>query len=660
MTTDLSETVLVVDDDPGVTELQRRRLQRAGFTVCCATSAPEAMSRLDQGGIVLVVLDYRLSGELNGLQFFDVMKAAGYDLPVIMVTGFGRENTVIEALRAGVRDFVSKSPEYLDYLPEAVNRILHQVRTERRLAELQARFGAIITSSMDAIVTMDADGRITVFNAAAERLFGCAECEAIGEPAEQFIAGLRELAGLADGRVSGDAPRLVAPFETHGYRGGERILLEVSLSSGEAMGGRFYTAMVRDITQRKRAAAELQVAKESADAANHAKSSFLANMSHELRTPLTAILGFAELLMDDGCDGPDVREGISVIRRNGHYLLDIVNDLLDIAKIEAGTLSVDLAPCSPVQMLHDIHALMQVRSQAKGLTFSFECDGPLPQLIVTDPVRVRQVLLNLVGNAIKFTEKGEVRLLARADAERPDHVQFEVSDTGIGISAEQIGRLFQPFTQADSSMTRRFGGTGLGLAISKRLAELLRGELSVRSALGGGSTFRLTIPTQPQKAASFHAQPADAAPPVLREDEGSRSLGDIEARILLAEDCLDNQRLVARVLQKAGAEVVAVENGQIAVQEALAAQDEGRPFSVILMDMQMPFLDGYDATRRLRDCGYRLPIVALTAHAMRDDRDKCLAAGCDDFLTKPIDFPRLIATLRAWLAHDAREHALAD
>jgi ammonium transporter, Amt family len=659
MTTEASETVLVVDDDPGVTELQRRRLQRAGFNVCCAASASEAMSRLEEGGVVLVLLDYRLSGELNGLQFYDVMKAAGYDLPVIMVTGFGRENTVIEALRAGVRDFVSKSAEYLDYLPEAVRRVLNQERTERRCAELQARFGAIITSSMDAIVNLDADGRITVFNAAAERLFGCLESEAIGEPCEHFISGLRDLVGLVDGRQSADVPRLLAPFETHGYCRGERILLEVALSSGEAMGDRFYTAMIRDITQRKRVEAELQLAKEAADDANNAKSSFLANMSHELRTPLTAILGFAELLLDDGCDGPDIREGISVIRRNGHYLLDIVNDILDIAKIEAGTLSIDLSPSSPVQLVNDIHALMQIRSQAKGLTLSIDCDGPLPQLIVTDPVRVRQVLINLVGNAIKFTEKGHVRLVVRAQGHVTDELQFEVTDTGIGMTAEQVARLFRPFTQADGSTTRKFGGTGLGLAISKRLATLLGGELTVTSELGCGSAFRLTIPTGVRSEVCIK-NPADAATHPLDRDEANPSaVGSLAARILLAEDCPDNQRLVSRVLQKAGADVVVVENGHEAVQTAMAGQDQGRPFDVILMDMQMPLLDGYDATRRLRDYGYRRPIVALTANAMRDDREKCLAAGCDDFVTKPINFRHLIATLHTWLPHGApREHSL--
>jgi ammonium transporter, Amt family len=655
MTSEPSDIVLVVDDDPGVIELQRRRLERAGFNVSCAASPTEAMSRLSHGDVVLVVLDYRLSGELDGLQFYDLMKAAGYDVPVIMVTGFGRENTVIDALRAGVRDFVSKSPEYLDYLPDAVGRILKQVRTERRLAELQARFGAIVNSSMDAIVTMDADGRITVFNAAAERLFGCQECEAIGEPADRFIAGLRERADAAQMPAGGEPPASVAPFETYGYCGGERILLEVSLSSGEAVGSRFYTAMLRDITQRKRTAAELQLAKEAADAASQAKSTFLTNMSHELRTPLTAILGFAEILLEDGCDRPDVREGITVIRRNGNYLLDIVNDLLDIAKIEAGTLTVDPSPCSPMQLLDDIHALMQVRSQAKRLSLSVDAEGPLPSIILTDQLRVRQVLLNLVGNAIKFTEHGQIRLSARsADSGR---LIFEISDTGIGMTPDQIGRLFQPFTQADSSTTRRFGGTGLGLAISKRLATLLGGDLTATSDFGRGSTFRFTIPTGTHQH-DPEVGTNDRCPE--RIDDGGAMQGGqplAGSRILLAEDCPDNQRLFSCVLQKAGAEVVVVENGHIAVQEALLSQDDGRPFNVIFMDVQMPLLDGCEATVRLRDAAYRLPIVALTAHAMRIDLDTCLAAGCDDVITKPISAHHLVATARKWLTSSVPQPA---
>jgi len=276
---------------------------------------------------------------------------------------------------------------------------------------------------------------------------------------------------------------------------------------------------------------------------------------------------------------------------------------------------------------------MKVAADAKGLPLSVECAGKVPDCIQTDLRRLRQILVNLIGNAIKFTEDGGVRIVMRLDAHTDDEpkLQFDVVDTGIGLSEEQMGFLFQPFSQVDGSSTRRFGGTGLGLAVSKRLATILGGDVAVTSILGIGSTFSVTIATGPLDDV---AQVGDHSSKSPRSTiPGSR----LNCRVLLAEDGPDNQRLIAHILRKAGAEVVVADNGQVAVDLALAARQAGNPFDVILMDMQMPVMDGYQATRQLRKTGYEGSVIALTASAMSEDRRKCLDAGCNDYTTKPID-----------------------
>ncbi len=395
---------------------------------------------------------------------------------------------------------------------------------------------------------------------------------------------------------------------------------------------------------------QLQEAQAKAENANEAKSDFLANMSHEIRTPMTSIMGFADLLAEQ-VSTAETREEVAIIRRNGQHLLEIVNDILDISKIEAGKLEIENIVCSPRQIVDEVTALCQVRAVAKGLALSANFDGKIPETIHTDPTRFRQILFNLVGNAIKFTELGSVCVVARCLTDDLRHAQFQVDvvDTGIGMTSEQVARLFQPFMQADCSTTRRHGGTGLGLSISKRLAQMLGGDIEVISVPGQGSRFRATV-----GAGSLVGVPMSAAivrpiPPLPDESSTAVAAARVSCRILLAEDGPDNQRLISFVLRRAGADVTLVDNGELAVATALDAMHEGRPFDVILMDMQMPVLDGYAAAARLRAAGYRRPIIALTAHAMQSEREKTLAAGCDEFATKPIDLPNLLALIRRFL-----------
>ncbi len=389
-------------------------------------------------------------------------------------------------------------------------------------------------------------------------------------------------------------------------------------------------------------------------AATEAKAQFLADMSHEIRTPMSAILGYAELLGEETDLSLVGRERIDTVIRNGHHLTSIINAILDVSKIEAGKMTVESRPCSVPELLADIASLMRARASEKGLDFRLWVEGDVPLTIHSDPTCIRQILVNLVGNAVKFTEKGSVRVVASmtGTSEKP-MIRFRVIDTGIGFTPDQEKRLFNAFTQADETMTRRFGGTGLGLTISKGLAQLLGGDIVVQSELNKGSEFVVELETGEIDGVE-HFQNADEAIRTIQCDQPtSKALPtNLTGRILLVEDGLDNQRLIAFLLRKSGLEVSVAENGAVGRSHALDAWQKGRPFDVVLMDMQMPVLDGYQATAKLRDEGYDGPVVALTAHAMSHDRAKCLAAGCDDFLTKPVDRHHLIETISRWLKAD--------
>ncbi len=429
---------------------------------------------------------------------------------------------------------------------------------------------------------------------------------------------------------------------------------EVALSESRAYAAKLEAARAETLEVMQ----DLARARDRAEAASEAKSEFLANMSHEIRTPMAAIIGFTDVLVDAGVDGPARDDAARTIRRNGEHLLSIINDILDISKLEAGRMTIESVPVAPGPLLAEVMDLMRVRADAKGLELVARLDGPVPAAVTTDPTRLRQVLVNLVGNAIKFTEHGSVTITVAEDRDAGS-LSFAIADTGIGMTPEQLRAIFDAFSQADESTTRRFGGTGLGLAISRRLARLLGGDIEVRSVPGEGSTFTVRVDAgEAARDAERHERLADALASVVADGSDAAApdptagTADPELplagrRVLLAEDGPDNQRLIAFHLRRAGAEATVVGNGREAVDAVLAAAAEERPFDAVLMDMQMPVLDGYGATRELRERGHRGPVIALTAHAMAGDRDRCLGAGCDEYLTKPVDRRQLVATLLA-------------
>ncbi len=384
-----------------------------------------------------------------------------------------------------------------------------------------------------------------------------------------------------------------------------------------------------------------------AETASRAKSDFLSNMSHEIRTPMTVVIGYSELLEEESLSLDQRREYVLNIQRSGHHLVELINDILDVSKIEAGKVELHRTRFSPAELIHEVDAIMRQRANAKSLDLQFLGVDRLPERILSDPMRLRQILVNLIGNAIKFTPRGSVTVTcAFHHDELGNRVEFAVADTGIGIERDVLKRLFKPFEQGDSSTTRKFGGTGLGLFICQRLASMLGGAIEIESTFGVGSTFRLWI--EALNHAEEHAQ--TPAPKAVSRDAAPEPR--LNGRILLADDGPDNRRLISHILSRAGAVVDVVTNGKELLDRVKQAQAESTPYSLILADMQMPELDGYSAVRELRNRGYTGRIIALTAHAMGEHRQRCLEAGCDDFFTKPFQRRDLIDRCASWMTQD--------
>jgi PAS domain S-box-containing protein len=531
----------------------------------------------------------------------------------------------------------------------------------------QLAYRLITRETPAAVALVDPYGRFRLVSSSFCRILGRTQEEVIGQRALRFahpddVKVLREQYRLRRRGIS-------STYQIRFIRGdGATRWLSVAVwpvydEKGRYCGG---LGLVADITEQKQAeedlrrhtqklealVRELEKAQAEAQAAIRAKTEFLAAVSHELRTPLTAILGYAEMLLLEGDLAripPSRLNAIQTILRNGEYLLQIVNDLLEMAKIETGRLDLEIRDFSLMELLQDVVRLMQVRAESKNLPLRLEVTGPIPKTIRSDPLRLRQILINLLGNAIKFTESGSVRLVVQVPKgdDGSCSLRCEVIDTGIGVPPELCDKIFEPFHRGDPESRRKYSGTGLGLSVSRVFARRLGGDITVISEVGLGSNFCLTIPLGPADQFEWTSCNSEDLNALPRPSCGSghpdtHQNVTLVARILLVDDCLDTQRLFAHILSKAGANVTTANNGREAIRMAIQAMVEQRPFDCILLDMQMPDIDGYQVATMLRESGYTAPIIALTANSLPGERERCLTAGCDEFATKPLNRHKLL------------------
>ncbi|MFQ5494524.1 MAG: response regulator [Phycisphaerae bacterium] len=551
------------------------------------------------------------------------------------------------------------------------------------LAESEARTSAIVQSAGDGIITIDEKGTVESFNPAAEKLFGRSADEVVGQSVSVLMpppyrdAQAHDIqAFLATGirKLIGTSTEVTAL-----HRDGSAIILDLTAAELRTNGRRLLTVVVRDISERKKAEQALRTAKEVAECANRSKSEFLANISHEIRTPMNGILGMTELVLDTDLN-KEQREFLETVTRSANALLDLLNDILDLSKIEAGCLELEPQDMDLVATIEGVVETLHYAAAEKGLKLICSVDPSIPQTITGDPIRIRQVLLNLVGNAVKFTWRGEVAIhacLSEATATAAT-LLVEVTDTGIGIPAERLDAIFSRFTQVDGATTRQYGGTGLGLAITRQIVDLWGGTLSVESQPEQGSTFRFTLPLpktdidavspvpqavtrapRAKDATAADTAATDGAPPgkvpcgpgaligrgAARPEQADPAKAGPPARVLLVENNEVNRRVMTAMLERTGCDVRSADNGRLALEEL----ERGR-FDLVLMDVQMPEMDGLATTRRIRtDPRFTaLPIIAVTAHAVNDDRCRCLKAGMNDYIAKPVDPAKLNAVLAAW------------
>jgi PAS domain S-box-containing protein len=511
-----------------------------------------------------------------------------------------------------------------------------------------ARVRSALDTLAEGLLVIDKKQNVVLANQAFARLLGAAPEDVVGRQTG-------ELGWIgADGEPLGDGdfPWLAAMREGTVQYDNKLHLRDASgkqrtfkANCSPVMGGNGKPGGVLisldDVTLLEENQVELRKAKEEAETANKSKSEFLANMSHEIRTPMNAILGFTEVLKRGyGKSEIESRRHLETIHSSGKHLLELINDILDLSKVEAGRMEVERIDCEPHKIIREVVKVLGVRAREKGIGLEFSADGPVPAVIQSDPARLRQIVTNLVGNAIKFTERGAVRIVMRSGGGAAPKYEIDVIDSGIGIPQDKVESIFEAFVQADASVTRKFGGTGLGLAISRRFARALGGDIVARSEPGVGSTFAVTLDAGPLGGVRM-LQPAEASK--VEEDLADDAHGHWQfppARILVVDDGAENRELVVLVLSENGLTVEEAENGQVACDKVALNR-----YDAILMDMSMPVMDGYTATRTLRSRGVKTPIIALTAHAMKGFEQEILAAGCTGYVTKPIEIDVLLGAL---------------
>lgn len=648
--------ILLVDDrEDGLIALEALLGENYNYRLVKARGGHEALALLDQYDFAMILLDVQMP-IMDGFETAALVRADSRyrSLPIIFVTAIDDdERYLYRGYEAGAVDYVFKPFDPVILKSKvAVFADLHlknrQLREQsRKLVEMEGlrRYRNLADSIPHMVLRATPAGFLEYHNKLWSEYTGMSTADSL-DTGWQSAIYQDDLPGtLMDwARARRSGTRFESECRIRRFDGAYRwhwIKAEPELNGrGDVIA---WLGTCTDIEDRKSFEDQLRTAQRTAEAANDAKTHFLANMSHEIRTPLNAIMGFTELLLDPGISSDEKLKSVSIVRRNCYGLLKIVDEILDISKVEAGELSVEMIETKAIDLLNEVKLLLSMQAGKKGVELRFETASSIPSLVYTDSMRLRQILLNIIGNAIKFTREGAVvvttRFIPHTEAangvkDQQGFLQFSVTDTGVGIDAQSRERIFQPFSQADTSTTRLFGGTGLGLALARRLARALGGDVQLSlSEPGEGSTFVITVEVDVLEQAQWVGVESEVnVLPTRGADEFLEGTELKGKRVLLVEDAEDNQFLIRQFLSRTGVVLDIASNGEEGVKKALASE-----YEVVLMDIQMPFVDGYQATTRLREAGFNKPIIALTAHALLEEREKCLRTGCNGHLIKPIN-----------------------
>ncbi len=615
----VAEYFSLTDSGQGVVELET------------AATLASAVNCLQRSRYDAILLDMGLP-DSDGEKSIRTIFPFAERIPIIVLSGEDTVESAKNALLRGAQDYFVKGSMIGRAFAHAIllsierYRLMADLNKQRyELLKTNEQFRNLISDSADAMLVIDQERTVRFANPAAAKLLGRAIAGLTGEPLELDLPPERS------GHIE-----IVQPD-------GRTLTADVRIVDSMWNGEQAQIATFRDISLQKQAELELSRAKEQAELANRMKSEFLANMSHELRTPMNGIIGLAESLMEANLQEEE-KEHASLIAQSAKKLLTVLNDILDLSKVEAGYLELENIPFAPDELIADVEASWRPMIEAKTLTFTVETSLPENCCLLGDPVRIRQILINFISNALKFTEKGAVtvKIMHQARDEGTSNLRFEVSDSGTGIAAEVKKKLFRKFAQADSSIARKYGGTGLGLAISRQLAELMGGEIGCGSQQGQGSTFWLTLDLENAPDMSFNGA----------EEHIAASI-DRPLRILAAEDNAVNRAVIRAILMPQSHHLDFANNG-IETLDAVKAIN----YDLVLMDVQMPEMDGLEATRRIRALDSdraNIPIIALTANSMSGDRQTYLASGMDGYVSKPIDRVELFSEIARVMAMDITE-----